>query len=334
MPETFLSLPVEDRADIINAGAARLGRSPVVLEKDVWVCWALHHLFSITNRPRMAFKGGTSLSKVFDVIHRFSEAIDITIDYRDLGLKGDPFDAGISRGAQKRFSDELKALLKNYAQTVVKPHLESALDTELGKANGAVRISDDGEKLWVDYPSGIKSASGYMRSNVLIELGGRNITEPNQAHSLTPYLAVIAETVAFPDANPDVLAAERTFWEKATLIHVECNRKEVKDNAERMVRHWSDLAMLAQSDIGPKALADRAMLASVVKHKNVFFYASYANYEACLNGGLRLVPDGPLRAALKSDLKSMVDEGMFFGDEPDFEKIIEVLADLEKRINA
>ena len=76
------------------------------------------------------------------------------------------------------------------------------------------------------------------------------------------------------------------------------------------------------------------MLASVVKHKNVFFYASYANYEACLNGGLRLVPDGPLRAALKSDLKSMVDEGMFFGDEPDFEKIIEVLADLEKRINA
>ena len=334
MPELFLSLPVEDRADIINAGAARLGRSPVVLEKDVWVCWALHHVFSIPNRPRMAFKGGTSLSKVFDVIQRFSEDIDVTIDYRDLGLKGDPFEEGMSKSAQRRFGDELKVSLQHYAEATVRPYLQRALEADLGKGGGAIRNGDDGEKLWVDYPSAIKSPGGYVSSSVLVEFGGRNITEPNQVHALKPYLAGIAETVNFQGAQPDVLAAERTFWEKATLIHVECNRKAARANAERMVRHWSDLAMLAQDAIGARALADRALLESVVKHKTVFFDASYANYPACLEGGLRLIPEEPLLGALKADLKSMIDAGMFFGETPVFEDIIGTLADLEKRINA
>jgi len=334
MPERFLRLRAEQRRDILNAGAAKLGRDAAVLEKDIWVCWALHHLFSIPRRPRMAFKGGTSLSKVFDAIQRFSEDIDITIDYRDLGSDFNPFARGASKTALKKFGENLKARLNQYAHETVKPHLQAALEADLGKNKGSVRISDDGEKLWVNYPSSSDTKESYVASGVLIELGARNITEPSASHTLRPYLAEISKDLDFTEAQTDVLAPERTFWEKATLIHVECNRREPKVNADRLSRHWSDLAGLAKTEIGRRTLADRDLLADVVKHKEVFFPASYANYQACLHRGFRLIPDEPLRSALSADFRKMIDSGMFFGDKPDFARIIATLSDLEKQINA
>jgi hypothetical protein len=335
MAERFLRLPAEQQRDILNAGAAKLGRDAAVLEKDIWVCWALHHVFGIPRRPRMAFKGGISLSKVFDAIQRFSEDIDITIDYRDLGIHFNPFAKGASKTALKKFGENLRARLNQYAHETVKPHLQAALEADLGKKEkGLVRISDDGEKLWVNYPSCLDTKESYVASSVLIELGARNITEPNARHILRPYLAEISTELDFIEAKTDVLVPERTFWEKATLIHVECNRRELKGNADRLSRHWSDLAGLAKHEIGKRALANRNLMADVVKHKEVFFPASYADYQACLNRGLKLVPDEPLRSALSLDFKKMVDSGMFFGVKPDFVKIIATLTALEKQINA
>ena len=124
MADVFLKLPAEERADILQTMAERLGRSPNVLEKDVWVCWALEVLFSMPDRLQIAFKGGTSLSKVYSAIHRFSEDVDITIDYRALAPDLDPFSSKISKTRQRKITDELRARLCCHTTGTIKPYFE------------------------------------------------------------------------------------------------------------------------------------------------------------------------------------------------------------------
>jgi hypothetical protein len=130
-----------------------------------------------------------------------------------------------------------------------------------------------------------------------------------------------------------VLSPARTFWEKATLMHVECQRDEFRASAERLSRHWYDLAMLADQAQGQATVADRALLADVVKHKKVFYNASYANYDACLAGQLRLIPEDAALAALRDDFQRMIGAGMFIGEPPAFDAIIDRLRALETAIN-
>lgn len=334
MAERFLQLPLAEQAEMLNGLAPELGRTASVLEKDVWVCWALQQLFQMPGRLPMAFKGGTSLSKVFEVINRFSEDIDVTLDYRGFDTGVDPFDPETSRSKVKKLSDKLRSFVRDHAHGVVVPHLTQQLRTEVEHEQARVEVSDDGEKVRIYYPSAIDQAPGYLRESVLIEFGGRNITEPNAEHQVRPYIAERLVELELPMAAVAVLSPMRTFWEKATLIHVECHRPDLKADAARQSRHWCDLALLADHDIGRHALADRALLADVVKQKKVFFNVGHANYDACLAGKLRLVPDAPLLDAVAADLRAMIDGGMFYGERPSFEAIIGRLRALESEINA
>jgi hypothetical protein len=183
--------------------------------------------------------------------------------------------------------------------------------------------------LFIPYPSRFGSDE-----SVFLEFGGRNVIAPGQEHTLKPFIAVEIPTLQFPEATVHVLSPSRTFWEKATLIHVACNRSDPKLDADRQSRHWHDLAVLADHEIGEVAVADRKLLEDVVKHKSVFFRASYAKYEACLSGGLRLIPSTPLLQALRTDYEKMIANGMFEGEPPNFESIVSRLQALEKQINA
>ena len=132
-----------------------------------------------------------------------------------------------------------------------------------------------------------------------------------------------------------VLSPLRTFWEKATLIHVECGKAPRAASPSRISRHWYDVTLLADHTIGSQALLRRDLLEDVVRHKKVFFKAPAANYDDCLSASLRLVPQqAELRAVLRADFKQMEEAGMFYVAPPSFEKILERLADLENEINA
>lgn len=334
MPEVFLRLPLPEQAEILNGLAPELGRSAVVLEKDVWVCWVLQQLFQMPGRLPMAFKGGTSLSKVFDAISRFSEDVDVTLDYRGFGTEIDPFDARTSKSQIRKLSDSLKGFVRDHAHSVAAPYFTEQLRAQFEPEHARVEVSDNGEELRIYYPSALDQTPGYVGNSVLIEFGGRNITEPNAEHQVRPYIADRLPALDLPSALVTVLSPARTFWEKATLIHVECHRPDLKADANRQSRHWYDLALLADHDIGRQALADRGLLADVVKHKKVFFNAGYANYDACHTGGLRLLPDQPLLEAVGNDLRAMIDAGMFYGERPSFDKIVERLRALEREINA
>ena len=333
MAESFLQLDVKEQSEIYRALSPQLARSPVVLEKDVWVCWVLQTLFGMPDRLAMAFKGGTSLSKVFGAIARFSEDVDITLDYRGLDGSFDPFSLNVSKTRLKKFSEDLKNFVGKYVYEIVTPHFKTALSNEFDIRKFRIEISEDGEKFRLHYPTALDIPGDYVGSSVLLEFGGRNITEPNSDHVIRPDIADYLSTLEFPGPLVSVLSPARTFWEKATLIHVECQRNEFRSSAERLSRHWYDLAQLADSDIGAEALADRALLLDVIKHKKVFYNASYANYDACLNGEFRLIPSATVLTALESDFQRMIFAGMFIGDPPVFADILYRLGSLEKLIN-
>jgi hypothetical protein len=333
MPEAFLELEAREQSQIYRALAPTMGRSPMVLEKDVWVCWVLQTLFTMPGALTMAFKGGTSLSKVFGAIARFSEDVDITLDYRGLDNTFDPFAPGVSRTRLKKFSDDLQDFVRSHVHAVVAPHFRRVFEEALPGQTIAIDVSDDGEQLRVHYPSVLDAQGGYLGSSVLVEFGGRNITEPSVRYQITPDIASQLPELEFPNPAINVLAPERTFWEKATLIHVECQRGEFRASAQRMSRHWYDMAMMADRDIGRSALGNRELLADVVRHKKVFFNASYANYDACLQGLLQLIPGKMALSALQDDYQRMIDSGMFIGQPEDFASLTERLRKLQADIN-
>ncbi len=333
MPDEFLGLPVKDQADIFRKAETYTGRSAQVLQKDVWVCWALEQLFTIKTDVKMAFKGGTSLSKVYRIIDRFSEDLDITLDYRNLFPKMDPFD--ISRNQMnKNIRPQLQNRVKQHIHGVILPNISDSFNG-ITKGKGKIEVIDSREEISLHYPSGLDSGTSYMKDQIRLEFGGCNAIEPSAPCEIKPDIAEIPFRVplSFPKATVVVLSPKRTFWEKATLIHVACNRTDNPD-PHRISRHWYDLYKLIGHDSGKKALEDLELLKDVVKFKKVFFHFGYANYDACLTGEFRLIPNkGSLLDGLRSDYKKMIDAGMFETTPPVFEKIIETLHEVETQIN-
>jgi hypothetical protein len=223
--------------------------------------------------------------------------------------------------------------VRDHAHGVVAPHFQKTLAAEFDAGAFRLEVSDDGEQLRVHYPTVLEAPGDYVGNSVLIEFGGRNITEPNEEHEVRPDIAEHVTALDFPRSKVSVLSPARTFWEKATLMHVECQRDEFRTGAERLSRHWYDLAMLADLVHGKAAVADRALLANVVKHKKVFYNASYANYDACLTGQFRLIPEDAALAALRDDFQRMIGAGMFIGEPPSFDAIVDRLRALEAAIN-
>lgn len=168
---------------------------------------------------------------------------------------------------------------------------------------------------------------------IKLEFGGRNIIAPGEDRTLKPYIADELPDLRVPEAIVRVFSPARTFWEKATLIHVACNRADPKGDADRQSRHWYDLAILADHEIGRAALADRELLDDVVRIKSVFFRRSDANYDARVSGALRLIPPQPFLDALQADHDKMIADGMFGGQPPTFDSIIVRLQSLQKQAN-
>ena len=333
MADSFLSLSAAEQRDILETAAARSGQPAVILEKDIWICWVLQVLFSIPDRPPMAFKGGTSLSKVYGIIDRFSEDVDITLDYRTFADGFDPFATNVSRSQIRRLSDRLKSSVEGYTRDVVGPALGAAAARLPATGRHAVRMGDDGERVWFAYPSAVENPVGYLASEVLLEFGGRNIIDPNEQHEIVPDIAALTSSLELPAATVTVLSPARTFWEKATLIHVECHRRRLAVGPERLSRHWFDLTCLARHDTGRAALADRGLLEDVVRHKMVFFNASYANYDHCLDGRLRLVPDDDQIVSVRSDYDAMRRAGIVGADAPEFDTLMDAIGNIEAEAN-
>ncbi len=334
----FLRMHPTDRAAGLRVAETALGKSCAIVEKDVWLVWTLDTLFRMPGaHATMAFKGGTSLSKVFGAIRRFSEDVDITLDYRRLEPSIRDIDlATLSRSQRKRLSESLTKKVLAFSKEQIIPYLEVSLRDLSPDGNAFVEPEEDGEKIRIRYVSAVPETQGesnrYLDSSILIELGGRNHTEPSKMMPIATEIGEVLPDMQWPIARVNVLSPKRTYWEKATLIHVEvCLEKERK--MDRLSRHWYDLSQLADQTIGIEAISDYELLQRVVAHKSAFYSYSAIDYEDCLKGDLRLMPGDKLREAMRQDFEEMIGNGMFYGEQPNFDAVLERIDALETEIN-
>lgn len=335
-PKTnYFDLDSEGQQRLLESISTQAGQRGENLEKDIWVCQTLDILFDLPSKKPMAFKGGTSLSKVHKAIKRFSEDVDVTVNYKSLGV--DVPDLATLNTNRKREDIRLalQGALNRHIKEELVPEFEEVMSSKFPTLRWKMEIADDGEKVYLHYPTVYPAENPYVRPQVLIEFGGRNETLPQTHECISCDLAEHVPGISFPVANVPVLSAQRTFWEKVTLLHVECQRPKLRANTERLFRHWYDVDLLGAHDVGKAALQDKALLEDVIKIKRAFYYYGYSNYEHCLDGRLKLIPNDELLVALRTDHQKMIEAQMFYGDAvvDDFDKIIEGVRALEDTIN-
>jgi len=334
MADAFLHLPVDDRREALNVAADQSGRPPHLLEKDVWVVWALAALYGSALGEHLVFKGGTSLSKAYGVIRRFSEDVDLTYDIRAIapdlvGANGEALPK--TRSEEKRWSSEVRKRLPEWVAGTAQPVIAGVLAAEALAA--AIRVED--EKLFIDYEP-IAAGSGYVAPSVMLEFGARSTGEPASLRDVACDASGLIEGVTFPTARPRVLHAERTFWEKATAIHVFCLQEQLR--GDRFARHWHDVVRLDEAGLADAAFADRELASAVARHKGMFFAEKAADrspidYAAAVNGALQLVPGGDAAKALQEDYGRMVEDGLLLDDAEPFEALMARCADIAARAN-
>ncbi len=325
------NLPTEDRRELFAMTAERKGLgSLTVVEKDFWVCWTLKRIFSHPElKDKLLFKGGTSLSKAFGLIDRFSEDIDLVLDWR-LVTDQDPV-AKRSNTKQQALNAEINELAKVYiAETLL-----GVLNDALG-AFCEIEVSDEddaqGHVVTIHYPKTAEE-SGFLRPDIQLEIGPLASWLPHANRIIRPYAAE-----EFPDLFKDkdcpvkVVDAERTFWEKATILHHEANRPDTSIVPSRYSRHYYDLHFMARSPVKDSALRDLDLLHDVVEFKKRFYPRGWARYDLAVPGSFQLIPPDRILTAMRKDYAAM--EEMIFGSRPSFEEIITSLSKLENEINA
>ena len=337
MPEVYISLSPAEQAELLDVAAARSGRPAHILEKDVWVVWALETLFSSPLADWLTFKGGTSLSKAYNVIDRFSEDVDLTCDIRrllsDLALAQEGVPPTSSQA--NRWAKAVRNRLPQWIAEHVVPVISAALHTNNIAATLRAHGKDN-DSLLLEYPP-VRQGSGYVAPHIRLEFGARSTGEPCETRPVACDLAPLMPEIVFPQATPRVMKMERTFWEKATAIHVFCQQGKLR--GDRFARHWHDLLRLAATERVQKALPDKTWLDQVVRHKRMFFVekdqaGGVIEYRECLEGKLCLMPEGEAQKTLHEDYNSMIRDGILLTDALAFATVLEQCATLQEQINA
>ena len=326
-----------DRAEVFAETAARKGLPEAVVEKDFWVCWVLKQLFSIDCLSgRLLFKGGTSLSKIFHAINRFSEDIDLAVDYAALGFRGkrDPKQVDISKTRRAKILDEMMAACQQYVGCDFLGAFRARCHEVLGASPGwRLAVSEqDANVVRFEYPAATTKGLTYVTPQVVLELGTHAEFVPRAQFTIRSFVAEeFPELMADAAAEVEAILAKRTFWEKVTILHAEHHRPPDKLFPGRYSRHYYDVAMLSQGPVKVEALADMELLAQVVRHKEAFYPSAWARYDLARPGSMHLLPTQDRFAALKQDYRDMA--VMIFGEPPAFDGVIETLTALEHEIN-
>ena len=326
--ENIAKLSDQERVEIFNETANNIGTTTSVVEKDFWVVWVLARIFSNQELKNIfMFKGGTSLSKVFKLIKRFSEDIDLVLNWDVFKPQYDPSVKSLSKTKQDQFNQKLNLETQKY----IKEHLLNLISIELSPYCNCSIYKEDPHSINIEYPSLTKSS--YLRPNILLEIGALASWSPASEFKIESFVAE-----EFPDlftqksCTVNTILAKRTFWEKATILHREAMRSQEKLIPARYSRHYYDLALMADSSAKEDALQDQALREEVIEFKKRFYPQAWAKYDQAKTDGIKLIPKDYRIKELENDYKAM--QEMIFGDEISFNTIITRLKLLEKEIHA
>lgn len=326
----WYNLTKERQLTIINQVSAKSGLPAFAIEKDWWVTQCLHAIFSLEISPNLIFKGGTSLSKAWNLIERFSEDIDLCFDRNALGFQGELSKTQISK---------LRKASCNFTSSVLPEILEAKLK-ENGLKDFSIEIQEtndsdkDPQVLEIHYSS-ITEPIPYIFPKVIIEIGARSLTEPIESRAIQSLIGIQYPKEDFSDTPmpiPTVLP-KRTFLEKIFLLHEEFQKKETQIRTERMSRHHYDIEKLMDTSHGVEALKDKKLYMTIVKHRSKFNLIRGIDYSMHSPESISILPPKTKLSEWKSDYETMR-ESMIYGESLNFDKLMNRIKALEKKLKS
>ena len=336
----------DERLELFLASARRLGTAVQNVEKDFWVCWVLDVLFNGLGQghPRLLFKGGTSLSKSFGLIDRFSEDIDITVFRDDLGEPVSITDLEGLSGKQRRARlDAIRAA----CQVFISGPFLTAFDEVLTGAMRTARIAPSRYRAELDpadpdqqtvllwYPVVTAGANPYIRSAVKIEAGAKSALDPHVVTTVRPYAADDVAALDLAVTGITTVEPQRTFWDKVVILHGlrswHDRRGQLRHAGQRVSRHYFDVFRLLQSPVGERAIYDRALGVDCARHARMFFNSPDFDLDRAVAGTFRVLPTPDMHALLERDYDAMA--AMITGAVPSFAEVVAAIAVLEQRLN-
>ncbi len=330
-----------ERRDLFLGAAARMGTAVQNVEKDFWACWTLDALFNglAAGGPRLLFKGGTSLSKAFGLISRFSEDIDITVFRDDLGQPADVAELDALSGKKRR---ALLEAIRNACQAYITGPLMDQFTRLAASAIPEARFraepdpdDKDGQSLLFWYPSVTAATGDYIRSAVKIESGAKSALDPHVAAAVTPYVAQDLPNLDLTVTNVTTVKPERTFWDKVIILHGlrqwHDRRNALRHGGQRVSRHYYDVHQLMQAASAHEWQTDHVLAVDCVQHARLFFGSTDLGLETAQPGTFTLSPGTAMRDALARDYEAMA--AMVFGKAPPLDAVLANVQQLEKIIN-
>ncbi len=321
----------EERENIILNVSSKKKLTSAIIEKDYWVCLTLDYLFRKSKwKNKLIFKGGTSLSKSYNLIERFSEDIDLIIDWRELGYKTEEPWETRSNTKQLKFIEDTKQLLFNFLKDVFLPSFKSGMEEELDRELDVFIDKNDLGTVCFKYPSSFEDES--ILKIIRLEIGALAAWSPSHPTKIKSYIAEIYPTIfSICESIIETTTPERTFWGKATILHQEAFRPENSFIPDRYSRHYYDLYCLANTSVKDKAIAQPELLNEVSYFKSKFYPRNWARYDLAKIGTIKLYPAAHSIERLKKDYKNM--SNMIYGSTPSFDELLDFIQKLENEIN-
>lgn len=344
--QTVLAASEKERRDLFVGAADRLRTNEQNIEKDFWVCWTLDALFNELEAggPRLLFKGGTSLSKGYGLIERFSEDIDITVFREDIGQPATVEELESLSGKQRNSRlDAIKAACHEYIQGPMLEQLSALLRQTLQTANlnaDRTRVEadpddPDRQSLLLWYPTASTEGNAYIRRAIKIESGAKSALDPHAPVVVKPYIADDLPNLDLAVGNVTTVAPSRTFWDKVVILHGLRRwwdrRGELKGGGQRVSRHYYDVYRLLASEVGQNAEGDTSMAEDCVRHARIFFNRPDLDLASATPGSFALAPHNGMLADLRRDYEAM--SGMVFGPIPNVDEVVAAIAELDQRLN-
>lgn len=326
------NLSDDDKREIFRRTQSALGLPLQIVEKDWWVTTVLRALFALSYAKDLSFKGGTSLSKCWKLIERFSEDIDIAISREYLGF------GGIISKSQ--ISNKLRRATCSFVRETLQADLAKQLAVNdvntsdfIVKVNVTPISTTDPEIIEVEYRS-LFDEIAYIKRKVIIEVSGRSMSESLQMVPLQSMVDEVFPDAPFTEATFPIQAVtpQRTFLEKICLLHEEFARPQDLMRTDRMSRHLYDLVQMMRTPIADESLSDKQLYDSVVKHRRTFIGLKDFNYATLAPKAVNIVPPAGIIGQWKADYEQM-QETMIYGDSLPFDNLIENIKSLNQRIN-
>lgn len=340
--QTIITASDADRRDLFLGSAARLGTAVQNIEKDFWVCWTLDALFNglAKSEPRLLFKGGTSLSKAFGLISRFSEDIDITVFRDDLGQRADVAELDALSGKKRRARlDAIRTACQTYIAGPLCKQFSQLAATVIPNARFRLEMDpedQDGQTLLFWYPAVTATTGDYIRSAVKIESGAKSALDPHVSTTILPYAAQDLSGLNLHVTNITTVKPERTFWDKVIILHGlrqwHDRRNELRHGGQRVSRHYYDVHQLIQAAEAAAWQDDHALAIDCARHARLFFGSADLGLDTAAHGTFTLAPNPAMRDALAKDYAAM--SGMIFGEIPPLGSVLTSVKRFEQLINS